>query len=143
MGKREPTTIMVTTLDLSSLNAEAFAAIPKDGEYKEATGCRCREHGIVQTKRGLYALDTEGIGPSEPISAKNTLPIEFWAEAKSSEGYTKGWVFPAVSISLDDADLNKLATNKTVNLADFIRGFGARLNRNYEEWRRELEAAQK
>lgn len=117
--------------------------MPKDDAYKEATGCRSCRYGIVHTKRGLFALSDEGVGPSDPITAKNKLAVDFWAEAKEPDGYIEVWGYPALVSYLDDKDLLELETTETVNLGDFIRWFDWRLDGKYDTWRILLEEASK
>lgn len=136
MYERTPTAIMVTPLDFSSLNKSAFDALAKDDRYKEATECYSLKHGIVKTKRGLFVLDSEGVGPSEPITSDNPLAVDFWAKTQGGGG----WVMPVVSGKLDDQDLLKLVTDQQINLSDWIENRGSRRNSNYESWRRHLEA---
>jgi hypothetical protein len=135
---RRPTAIVVTILDSTTLNKEAFECLPKDDDYRETTGCQSHQYGIVETKRGLFALCSEGVGPKNPITAKNKLDIDFWAEVN---GHTKDSSLPAMIGHFDDMDLIGLATKETVNLTDFISTYGARLENNYDTWRTKLEEA--
>jgi hypothetical protein len=136
---RKPTATVVTLLDSTTMNQVAFDELPKD-DYREATGCQSHQYGIVETKRGLFALCTEGVGPKGPITADNKLDVDFWAEVN---GHTKDLSLPAMIGHFDDEELLRLATKETVNLTDFISTYGARLEENYDSWRTKLEEANK
>lgn len=129
---RRPTLVMVRILDLSSLEKAAFQRLPKS-KYPKATRCRADEVGIVETARGIYALDSDGVGQSAPISASNKCRIDLWAEWSNG-----GHSLATMTADLDADDLLRLPFKKTVNLADFIKSFGARLETNYEAWRKAL-----
>lgn len=135
-SERTPTNIEITVLDLSALEVEAFKQLPKE-EYPKATRCRVgsKPHGIVETPKGVYALCNEGVG-NGPITDDDKYEIDLYAEYDGG-----GWCMPVMSAKVNAEELKKLATAEKVNLADFIRQFGARLEANYHNWYKELEKA--
>lgn len=131
---RAPTNIMVRVLDMSSLDTDAFNLIPAS-KRKDAYKCsHSYEHGIVITPKGLYALSSEGAGSTKPVTDDNPYVVDFYLVA---EGWESGT--PAVVMNLDENDLINLPYKGKVNLAQFIRVFGPRLEYAYEQWRQFLE----
>ena len=137
---RQPTKVMVNIVDLEGLKSEALERSKE--KYPEAFEVMIgfAPHGFVDTPQGLYALNSEGIGPANPITAENLYWVSFYPQEKTAKGY-RSPVFSSVSFGLGDTALRGLYTTMRVNLAEFIRGFGARLDRNYEAWREILELA--
>lgn len=137
-NQRTPTAIEVIPLDLTELAKKAFEATDK-AKFPKATRCIPHyKYGFVETKQGLYAFDDDGVGNKDLITADNHFEIYFLPEYDGG-----GYLFSSVGYGLDDEDLRRLASKERVNLADFIRTFGARLERNYEVWRKVLEKANK
>jgi len=135
MSDRTPTKVMVTILDLSPLESEALKMLDKK-RFPEATSMEVgfTPHGFVETPQGLYALCQEGVGNANPITESNKYEVDFYARYENG-----GYCFPAVTGCLDADELRQYATTEKVNLADFIRKFGARLESNYDQWRQTLE----
>ena len=139
---RKPTTVEVSIIDLSQAEAEVLALAQKAGKEHEGypvTECEAgfKPHGFVETPTGLYALSSEGVG-SGPITKEKPYEIGFYPGGKTDKGKW-GSSFPGYEGKLGPGDLRKLATGEKVNLAEFIRSFGARLERNYDMWRKTLE----
>ena len=141
MARRQPTGIMVNLISVERLEAKALSFAREHG-FPDATECNAgfTPHGFVEMPKGLYALSSEGIGPGDPITEDNPYKVPFYARTKTEKGW-KGSCFPACYEALSPGDLWGLATGEKVNLADFIRAFGARLEGNYEAWREVLETA--
>lgn len=143
---RTPTDVMVTPLDLSAVEAEAAAYLTKHREVdgKSAVTKVTTNHtwGVVETPQGLFALCSEGVGPDDPITDEKPLRVEMWVRAYADKGEdTFISIFPEVASKLGPEELRGYATDERVNLADFIRTFGARLDGNYSMWRSTLEQA--
>jgi len=148
MGRREertPTEIMVRVLDLTEMTKAAFEKLhPKcphcggtipDPRFEKATGCKVMyTYGVVETRRGLYLIDNEGTGSAKPVSEENRGEIDFYP-------YGDGVMYaaPALTAFLNEDELRETISPTTVNLADFIRTFGSRLETNYDIWRKKLE----
>lgn len=132
---RTKTNIMVNVIDVSKLEKIAFEKIDKK-EFPEATFCHAGQtpHGFIDTPHGMYALCNEGVGESKPISKTNKHEVNFYAGHEHG-----GYCLPAIICSMDDTEMRELATGEKINLADFIRSFGARLDNNYESWRKTIE----
>ena len=135
MSDRTPTKVMVTVLDLTPIEPQAFKVMNK-GQFPDAISASVghKPHGIVETTRGVYALCEEGVGNANPITEGNKYEVDFYAKTKDG-----GYCLPAVIASLNVDELKQLATPQRVNLADFIRTSGARLESNYTQWRKVLE----
>jgi hypothetical protein len=133
---------MVTPIDLSSLEAEAAEWKTKhneiDGKPPVTKAGAGWKFGIVETPQGVYALCDEGVGPVAPVTAENTLTVEFYD--KSDPNMLA--MFPFGTAELDDQDLLALPQGEPVNLEEFIRTFGSRLDGNYASWKQTLERAQ-
>lgn len=143
---RQPSTIMVTPLDLSDVETGAAEWLTKHREIdgkSAVTKMRVGHvHGIVETPAGLYALCTEGVGPDHPVTDEKPLQIDLYIEryADSGDGDFIS-MFPSCSQKLDPADLRERATGEPVPLHDFIRTFGGRLEANYSGWKQLLDKA--
>lgn len=129
---RTPSKITVTALDLTPVKASSDAFIKKNQgeEYRAGFGI---PWGIVETSEGLFAINTEGVGPDGPISEENPLVVDIYAE---QDGFLA--LMPVASMSLNADEVRKMATGPAVPLADHVRTFGARLDANYETWLRRL-----
>jgi hypothetical protein len=136
---RRPTTIEVNLIDVTGLEEQALTAVPQD-RFPGATHIRAgwTPLGFVRTERGVYALNNEGVGPCDPISDDNPFVVDLYAERREGKR-VNCWAYPAVEAKLTVQDLESLATGERLNLADFVRAFGARLDSNYERWRRVCE----
>lgn len=132
LNTRTPSKIMLTTLDTSLLKAKADAYVIENHgpDYTAGLG---RTFAAIETPEGVFALCTEGVGPSGPISKDNPLVVDIYAE---QEGYIA--MVPVASANLDADDVRKMMTGPQVNLAEHVRTFGARLDANYEMWLRRL-----
>lgn len=145
MEERNPTQIEVTTIDLSELAQRAFAKLKQalaigllqDCEFATRMEANA-SYGFVETPAGLFVLTEEGVGPSNPVTAAHPLEVAWYPVAPHQFS-----IVPVLSTKLDDVEVRKLATATKVNLAVFVRVHNARLDSNYEGWRRALESAMK
>ena len=137
--ERDPTDIMVTPLDLSALQQGAVDFANKDvdesqGEVKKCVGARCDTYGVVIIGDDLYPICTEGVGYKTPVGDDDDtmLELEFWGRYKTpgQDGESCG-IFPFCSQKLNAEEVRGLATGEPVNLAEWIRTFGSRLESNY------------
>ena len=95
--------------------------LPSDGKVKLDTS-----YGIVRTPKGTYLIDVDGCGPEESIEE---VPAEI--------GLTRADIMTAGSswtLKISKENLAELPISGKVNLAAFIRVFGNRLERNFDEW---------
>lgn len=80
---------------------------------------------VVVTKKGLATLCTEGVGWNADANGK--VPIN------CSWGMSTGY------IDIPVEDLDSLVSDEMVDLADFIRVFGDRLESNFYIWKTEAK----
>jgi hypothetical protein len=104
------------------------------------------QYGYVDTPKGMYVFLTEGVGDSKPINGDDTVTMELYTrtyENAEHEGSYSFGMFPTVGLKFTADEIRERATGETVLLHEFIRKFGARLESNYHQWKRTLEAALK
>jgi len=138
---RKSTTIEVTPLDLTATQERALTFI-RENTQPEATEATTRTLGIVDTPAGLYVLCTEGVGTERPVTDDEPLVIDFGYRI-SNGGSGGSFSMGAVATSTMTPDeIRECATGEPVNLAEFIRTFGSRLDQNYNLWLGVLAKAQ-
>lgn len=142
MSERTPSTVLVQPLDLSGTYPAALEYINGHGKPLATEVHVSPRWGIVETPRGLYALCTEGVGNSRPITDEEPLDVDVYV-SKSKDDGEKQFIsmYPSASLKLGPEELRSYASGDKVPLHDWIRSFGARLEANYSGWRRALEAA--
>jgi hypothetical protein len=146
--RRTPTTVAVIPLDVKRICAEALPAVQK--QVPEAVGASLHyDLAVIDTQRGLFIVDRDGVGPIHGVTDAQPFEINVYPEypkTESEDGSTQGRMalFPVVSATLGPDVLRRYidADAEPVNLADWIRTFGHRLESNYTIWREALEAAQ-
>jgi hypothetical protein len=88
------------------------------------------EYGFgIDTEGNIALICSEGVGDYPDADGKFTLSLSITSPKDADGGYTVGWREATVDI----ADLITLPSTK-VDLADFIRVFGARLESNFYIW---------
>lgn len=85
---------------------------------------------LVTTKEGAAVLCTEGVGWTEHKGLVSVL-------AKNNEPRS----FQSFEVELPVEAVTEAATDEEVDLADFIRVFGDRLEANFRIWRNAVEEA--
>lgn len=90
--------------------------------------------GMVETPKGVFCLDTEGVGPDKPID--NTgLPVEFYREYEAdAEGKSPWEPMPFARATFSLEEVKALATGVHKRLDEFIETFGRRKEGNYQDW---------
>ena len=131
--------IVVDVLDLSSIFTEALKRV-KDTQPGITAINATHKWGIVATNRGIFALCDEGVGPNQPVTAEKPLVIDLYADYVI-DGQRRIGLQPLLRANLTDKDLADLPVKERVNLADFIRRFGHRLEDNFEIWNAALTGA--
>ena len=154
MGRydRNPTDIEIEVIDLCDAMAHVLKTYkeqksnnPESESYEEdydrVVGFRAlAKVGRHITPAGdIYLLDEEGVGPATPITDAEPAWLPVY---KVFEGGGMSFV-PVTEVGLWPNDIRQAPVIEKVNLAEFIRKFGSRLLRNYEEWREALEAVAK
>lgn len=134
--------VIVKVLDLSAFEAEAL-------EFRQRTHPDCYEAKIyggkiafAQTKTGhLYTVCTEGVGPEFGVTFDDPLEVEFhgsyYARDEHGEINPSSHSFdflPFASSTLNPDKILSYPVAEEVDLADFIRSFGARLENNFWMW---------
>jgi len=130
---RDKSKVVVKILDMASIEQKVVELLrTKNEKYSK---CLTQQTwGIIETKNGIYALGTEGVGPSYPITKKKQLDILWYG---GGEDFFD--IFPTIKTNLDDEDLKSFPIKEEKNLTDFIRVFGVRLESNYHQWNSFLE----
>lgn len=97
--------------------------------------------GIVETPNGMFVIDTDAVVQSKPLSKENpwNIPVLGTYAVEGSTAKSKD-VFPRVSFNLTPESLKDVSQfGETLNLAEFVRTFGFRLEYNYDVARKHLE----
>lgn len=144
--ERKTTDAEVTLLDLSEVEACALTFLrekaERDGTDMPSSVKVGYRWGCFGCPDGsLYALCDEGVGTAKPITDDDPLVVDVYVDGY--EGQKSGSfisIFPAASVNLGPDRVRQYRTGERVNLAEFIRTFGARLDSNYESWRRKFVA---
>lgn len=125
-------------LDLSQARQEALDFAKRrdpEGTHDVIATHTNWDIGYVVARNGdVYALNQDGVGNSKPVSKTNPVMLHFYPDVPGKIN-----TVPIVSAPADKDALLDLPVETEVNLADFIRTFGSRLERNYDEWREKLE----
>ena len=147
---RKPSEVEVTRVDLRDCEAEALKYLRAHAETDRNLGSKTvkmpetvgisMKYGIVEVGGEVYALCEEGVGPDYPITAEKPLAVDVYITRHEGDG-DKAFIpmFPACSLKLTGEMLRERAIGESVPLHEFVRSFGARLEGNYESWRRLLE----
>jgi len=131
MTKNRESNVEVTLIDLSD---ECEKSLPKFQQHNPdiARIYHVGQFGFIETTDGLFALNDDGVGDTDPITDTNPLQIGICAEY-NREGKKSFDAFPQWIVKLTPDDIRRFAGEKQ-NLADFIRTFGSRLQTNFEKW---------
>jgi len=146
---RTPTTVMVRKIDFTGTDefatlSEWYTETHPDKECP--TKFRVSHTwGYVDLPDGsLWLVCTEGVG----YGCRERIEVSVHAEwdrttpEQAAKGETSaGWsMFPIAELTFTVEEVRALPTEE-VNLEDFVRRFGARLENNYDNNRTHLEAA--
>lgn len=85
----------------------------------------------------VYVLNSEGVGPDKPVTEQHKLVVALHGSTKTENGESFS-MFPDMEATMSLAELTPFMTEETVDLADFIRSFGGRLESNFWLWHRTL-----
>jgi hypothetical protein len=94
---------------------------------------RAFAHGFVETPSGLFAFDSEGVGPTKPVTDDSPYPLEIYNGCPATEA-------PLLIVRFRPDVLRSGASGNRINLADFILQ-GKRLDQHYDFWRHTLAGA--
>ena len=125
--------VTLKRLDLSGLAAQALDVAREAGkDYSEARVGVGGSQAVTRDADGtLWILDSEGVG--YPADGEVTFPIYL-----SNEGTIA--IMPTMEAKLTEAELDPFITDDEVDLADFVRTFGDRLESNFWTLHRTLKA---
>ena len=133
----------VQLIDFTPLHEQALTYVNnKETEDNKALSTNCKPihgYGFIETADGVYIIDTEGVGNSLPITEENPYHLSFYSERHEDNEHHIG-IFPSCEMPLHAKHLRKHATGETQPLHEFIREFGDRLDTNYRNWERHLDA---
>ena len=88
--------------------------------------------GIVDTTEGLYVLCEEGVGDNHAMKEDEPYSVELYGHSKAEFG-----IFPSCTAKVPESKFREMSYVE-VNLADFVRRFGHRLESNFNCWNRKL-----
>jgi hypothetical protein len=133
MSTDRPRGITLRLLDFSAFTAEITAAQTEYDtlkiDYQYAVG--------TDSQGRTYAICTEGVGSE--ITDEDGLIVDWHGSRKTETGWS-GSLFPTARYSFDLAEVTERETGETVDLADFVRVFGGRLEDNFRLWFHTLSA---
>ena len=135
--KERESDVMVEVLDLTPAIEEAYAQFEKPEDWNGVGFHTNFKWARAITPEGTFVLNSEGVGAEDPISEENSLEIGLYKTFPKEE--KKVQIFPAVWGVLDLKDVEGLPVVEEVNLKDFIRSFGSRLECNFEAWDEKLK----
>ncbi len=139
--KREPTGMMVDVLSPLCLEL--------DGSEKYGEGyAKCEMTlGMIQFKAGkTYLLSSEGVGTAKSLEEGDYLEVDL-RRVKEPDAFPAS-IMPKWIININQATLSQFLEDEDlvivdyVDLADFIRTFGQRLETNFYIWKKKLEKEQ-
>lgn len=132
MANERKSRILVSVLDNVKLGelvltqGQIAAGLPQGAKLKTDGS-----YAYVKTEKGTMFLDSEGTGGSDPVE-KTTAEIFFTRADINACG-------PCLRCDYGAEELLTLPVSGKVNLAVFIRQFGARLESNFRAWNKFLE----
>ena len=95
--------------------------------------------GLAIGVDGLYLINTDGISYGPLV---DTRTLQFWYKVPSTHTTPDGKPMRSImyqNFSLSADNIHQMATGEAVNLSDWVRVFGRRIEDNYEICRIRLE----
>jgi hypothetical protein len=119
--------VLDLTLSLERCEKELIQSLEANGcEHFKTLG----ETGIVETPKGIFVLEEDGIIIREPLSDTNRWPIDLYGSSRK-DGTESIVMIPIAVINLSPDFVKTIPVKKTIPLEKFIRSFGRRLEENY------------
>lgn len=145
--ERKPTNIVVQALDLTDFKNDGAEWLRQQHPEKAIglteVSLRHEPWGYIDTASGYFIISNEGIILAEPLESEPAAYMEFYGEYERDGKRTSDmFPFAAADVPVDQL-LSKPKVGEPVNLAEFVRTFGARLESNYNNIREKAEAANK
>lgn len=133
-NEREKTDVVVKVLDFSELETQAAEKFAEaHPEHKNVTAKIHHKWAYVETPSGTYVVCDEGVMNVKPVSKEHPVVLDVCVEYDGESGGRAFPMFPAYTMNLTDEFIPEIPVSGEVNLADFIRSFGSRLESNYYE----------
>lgn len=137
---RTPSKFMVSVLNLKQMEKEGVLFLIGNG-YDMNNSHLIAEHepyGIVTDVNGKhYLIDHEGCGTNIPLEDEKDFIV--WDKIIHDEKESCDIItYQVIKTNLDLEDALAIPVKNSIRLDKFIRVFGARLDRNYENWERFL-----
>ena len=96
--------------------------------------------GIIETSKGVYILNDDGVGNDKPLAEDNPTTIPVYAELVGDKPNTiRSELIPTLNLTIKPSNLHEVPRGEQENLQRFIRTFGNRLDVNYEIWQKAME----
>jgi len=134
--KERESDVVVEVLDIQPAIEEAYSQFEKPEDWNGVGFHTNFTWARVVTPEGTFILNSEGVGSADPLSEDNTLEIGLYKTFPAEE--KKIQIFPTVWAVLNLKEVEDLPVSEEVSLKDFIRGFGRRLECNFELWDKKL-----
>lgn len=135
--KERESDVMVEVLDLTPAIEEAYAQFEKPEDWNGVGFHTNFKWARAITPEGTFVLNSEGVGAEDPIDEENSLEIGLYKTFPEEE--KKVQIFPSIWAVLNLKDIEDLPVEEEVNLKDFIRSFGRRLETNFKAWDEKLK----
>lgn len=118
--------VTVRVLDMTTVYEEIATALQNNGETKITEVDTPWRWGLATTPAGVHHLLCDEGVDFGPINDETHIPFEVWD--RSDPGMLA--MIPVVAVKLHLADVKDLPSTDE-DLADFVRRFGSRLERNF------------
>lgn len=131
MSNREISGIQVKVLDMQP--AIEKAAIDLADSLKGRGFSKLKHMGMVgyvETKKGIFMIDEEGIISVKALTDTNRWPVDLYPCA-DLEGKSVMTAVPIAVMNISPELLKGIPVKETVPLENFVRSFGRRLETNY------------
>ena len=134
--KERESDVTVEVLDVEPAVKEAYSQFAKPKDWSGVGFHTNLAWARIVTSKGIFVLNSEGVGGEDPISEDKPLEIGLYKTFPKEE--KKVQIFPTVWAVLSLKDVEDLPVVEEVNLKDFIRAFGGRLESNFKAWDEKL-----
>ena len=135
--KERESDVTVEVLDVEPAVKEAYSQFAKPKDWNGIGFHTNLAWARIVTSKGIFVLNSEGVGGEDPISEDKPLEIGLYKTFPKEE--KKVQIFPTVWAVLSLKDVEDLPVVEEVSLKDFIRGFGSRLECNFWTWDEKLK----
>lgn len=131
--RNRTSSIYIVHIDLNAALDEGFEKLKEQGGASDNTvGLKINgDLGYVPTSQGLFLLNTEGCAPEseDPVTDDSPGPIPVYK--KSATGMA---MFASAVMTVSKKEILELPVIRVVNLGEWVRKFGHRLEDNFNNW---------